>query len=314
MLETAIAYEQLEIELTAALARTEPDEYVRRNMEFTLIEDFDHLYRYANLLKMLEKEEAEKLTGSDTEITVGRPTVTQHRHPVDTVRRSFDTRFVAPLTILHVLTMTAIEQQTRIFYMNQGPSVKGMLGRNLFQEIGRVEEQHVSQYETLMDPNESLFQRLVAHEYNECWLYYSLIEQETDDRLRDIWRDHLAMEVEHLQVAAGLMRRYERRDPERLFQSQMPPALTFEPNMEYIRGVLAEQVSLTSVEDEFTPIKALPENHRYFDYQGIVNREGAPSQTVMIEIMRRQGGDYRFEPAGQHPIESFRRRELAVTR
>ena len=50
VLETTIGYEQVAIELTAYLARTEPDEYVKQAFDFGLLEDFDHLYRYAQLL------------------------------------------------------------------------------------------------------------------------------------------------------------------------------------------------------------------------------------------------------------------------
>src|SRR5215216_3375766 len=48
-LETTIGYEQVAIDLTAWLARHEPDPYFKQVLEFGLLEDFDHLYRYANL-------------------------------------------------------------------------------------------------------------------------------------------------------------------------------------------------------------------------------------------------------------------------
>ena len=51
-LETTIGYEQLAVDLTAWLAMHEPDAYAKSCMDFALLEDFDHLYRYANLLKV----------------------------------------------------------------------------------------------------------------------------------------------------------------------------------------------------------------------------------------------------------------------
>ncbi|HEY8368458.1 MAG TPA: hypothetical protein VIM86_04010, partial [Thermodesulfobacteriota bacterium] len=45
VLETTIAYDQVAIELTAYLARMEPDPYVKEAFDFGLLEDFDHLYR-----------------------------------------------------------------------------------------------------------------------------------------------------------------------------------------------------------------------------------------------------------------------------
>ena len=43
VLETTIAYEQVAVDLTAYLARTEPDPYMKDVLHFGLLEDFDHL-------------------------------------------------------------------------------------------------------------------------------------------------------------------------------------------------------------------------------------------------------------------------------
>lgn len=53
-LEITIGYEQLAVDLTAWIARCEPDPYLTQVYEFGLLEDFDHLYRYANLYELLE--------------------------------------------------------------------------------------------------------------------------------------------------------------------------------------------------------------------------------------------------------------------
>jgi hypothetical protein len=70
-LETTIAYEQVAVDLTAYLARTEPDPYVRKCLEFGLLEDFDHLYRYANLLDLIDAKRAEKLVDQITSLVGG---------------------------------------------------------------------------------------------------------------------------------------------------------------------------------------------------------------------------------------------------
>jgi hypothetical protein len=85
-----IGYEQVAVDLTAYLARTEPDPDVKAALDFALLEDFDHLYRYANLYEMTEGKKAEKIVGGLTEITVGRPTIVEHRHPVDDVRMPYN--------------------------------------------------------------------------------------------------------------------------------------------------------------------------------------------------------------------------------
>ena len=49
ILEHTITYEQLAVDLTAALAKHESDCNVKNALDFALLEDFDHLYRYSNL-------------------------------------------------------------------------------------------------------------------------------------------------------------------------------------------------------------------------------------------------------------------------
>ena len=49
VLETTLGYEQVAVDLTAWLAQNENDKYVKETFDFGLLEDFDHLYRYARL-------------------------------------------------------------------------------------------------------------------------------------------------------------------------------------------------------------------------------------------------------------------------
>ena len=81
ILETTIGYEQLAVDLTAILAQREPDPYVVKVMQFALLEDFDHLYRYADLLDMEDGVHAERLVGSYTEIMPGRRAA--HQRQID---------------------------------------------------------------------------------------------------------------------------------------------------------------------------------------------------------------------------------------
>src|SRR3954449_2934492 len=49
-LETTIGYEQVAIEVTASIARKEPNPYLAQVYRFGLLEDFDHMYRYSALM------------------------------------------------------------------------------------------------------------------------------------------------------------------------------------------------------------------------------------------------------------------------
>jgi rubrerythrin len=313
VVEVTIGYEQVAVDLTAWLARHEPDPYVKAALDFALLEDFDHLYRYANLLDLAYGKPAGEITGKYTEITVGRPTRVEHRHPFDDVRRHYDKGTADIRTMLNAATIVAAEQQTMNFYMNVGNRPEDMTGRGLYLEIAQVEEQHVTHYESLMDPRETWFERLVMHEYNECWLYHSLAQQEPDERVKAVWERHLAMEIEHLRIACDLLRRHEKREPEEMLPAELPEPLVFESNVDYVRGVLAEQVDFRAVETEFLSRAQASKNgrykehrKRYQDHQKKVNAGGAPSEQVVEEHRRAKGGEYRQELAGPHPVEAYR--------
>jgi rubrerythrin len=312
VLEVTIGYEQVAVDLTAYLARTEPDPYVKQALDFALLEDFDHLYRYANLLDMVQGKAAEEITGRFTEITIGRPTVSEHRHPFDEVRRHYDTEAADFLTQLHVMGIIAAEQQTMNFYMNVGNRMEDIVGRGLYLEIAQIEEQHVTHYESLLDPRTSWFEQLLLHEYNECYLYHSLLMNEDDPRIRSLWELHLSMEIEHLRIARELMKQYEKRDVEEILPREMPAPFKFQSNIDYVREIMTDQTDYNALETDFVPGDRIPRDSRYYRYQDTVNRNGVPSQQVIEHHIQNRGRDYRQEMAGPHPVDRFRSYE-AVT-
>lgn len=96
LLETTISYEQLAVDLTAYLAQNVKDKNVKSALDFALLEDFDHLYRYANLLEIDMGVKAEDYVGKYTEITPGRPTISHHRHPYDEVKQPISNNKATP--------------------------------------------------------------------------------------------------------------------------------------------------------------------------------------------------------------------------
>lgn len=74
VLETTIAYEQVAVDLTAWVARTEPVPYLTQAYQVGVLEDFDHLHRYANLYEIIEHRKAESIVDGLTEVMPGRPT------------------------------------------------------------------------------------------------------------------------------------------------------------------------------------------------------------------------------------------------
>lgn len=69
------------------------------------------------------------------------------------------------------MTITAGEQQTHDYYMNIGPAFADPLARQTYAESASIEEQHVTQYESLLDPTQSLIEQWLLHEATEVYLY-----------------------------------------------------------------------------------------------------------------------------------------------
>ena len=306
-LATTIGYEQVAVDLTSWIARHEHDPYLRQVYEFGVLEDYDHLYRYANLMDLLgERRKAEAITGDLTEILPGRPTIFQHRHPHDEIRRPMTVEAADFQSILNALTVLSAEQQTMNYYMTVGVLPKDPLARALYLEIAQIEEQHVTHYESILDPTISWMTNLALREYNECWNYWSCMQTESDPRIKAIWELHLAMELEHLRLACEAMKEIDGIDPAEVFpQRGVDAPMTFEPNKNYVRELLARTVQWTGYDSEFVDIGDLPEGHRFFGYQQAVNADGVPSEQVIARHRDELGREYRFSTGGDHPVPSL---------
>lgn len=311
ILEHTIGYEQLAVDLTAELAKREQDCNVKKALDFALLEDFDHLYRYANLLEMEQGVAAEWLVGRYTEIMPGRPTISHHRCPLDNVRKGIDGKTADVQTVLNTMIITAAEQQTMNYYMNVTNFSSSDIGRRLYQEIALVEEEHVSHYESLMDANSSWFEMLLWHEYCECYLYWSCYQTETDRCIKELWEENFDMELAHLHKAVELLKRYEKKDWQEVIKDgKFPAPISLHENVDYVRNVLKDTVQFTSGEDNaYKRIRELPKNADFFAFQQITNptEQIVPSHLVIDNFIKRKGMDYRFQVA-PNPIPELRDR------
>jgi hypothetical protein len=116
------------------------------------------------------------------------------------------------------------------------------------------------------------------------------------------------MELGQLQAACELLRKYEGVEAEEILPPALPDVpLTFEPNKQYVREILASQYELRTDGPRYVPLDDLPDDHRYFAFQEIVNAGGTPSEMVIDETRRERDGDYRDETEGPNPIADLRR-------
>ena len=305
MLEETIGYEQLAIELTAILARNEPCPISKAALDFALLEDFDHLYRYSNLLDYEYGTDPQKLVGGYTEIMPARPTIAEHRYPFDSIFPHICNKKACLQTKLNVNIITAAEQQTMNYYMNVAPLYcNSDLGRRLYTEIGMIEEEHVSQYESLKDTNATWLEDLLLHEYTECYLYYSCMQTECDRYIRRIWEECLIQEIAHLHKAKDLLWKYEKKDWQQVIpDGTFPSVLVLGSNIEYVRNIIATTTGNTQKLECVVPLNELKDNDSFFYYQNIVNNDvcNVASHETIAKYILNKGRDYRYE-VEEHPI------------
>ncbi len=310
ILETTISYEQLAVDLTAFLAKRATDKNLKNALDFALLEDFDHLYRYANLLESDMGIHAERLVGSYTEIMPGRPTIAHHRHPYDTVKPAANPT-ADLVTKMDVGIITAAEQQTMNYYMNISGFYNNTIGRETYADIAMVEEDHVTQYGSLMDTRATVFENLLLHEYTECYLYYSMHEDESDANIKKIWEMLLEQEISHLHTAAELLKKYEKKEWQQVIPNgTLPSLLKLHENKEYVRDILERTVTLTGQRESYAEVNSLPDDADFFKYQKALNNppEEERGHKVIVNHIDRFGTDYRFQE-GEHPIEALRSRK-----
>jgi hypothetical protein len=196
------------------------------------------------------------------------------------------------------------------YYMNVTGFACSDLGRRLYEEIALVEEEHVTQYESLMDSSATWLEMLLWHEYCECYLYWSCYVTETDPYIKNLWEENLSFEIGHLRSAVELLKKYEKKDWQEVIKDgEFPAPISLHENVEYVRKILGDTVQFTSDREGYVRVKDLPENADFFAYQNLVNptTDIVPSHIVIEERIRRYGADYRFEVA-KNPVPELRDR------
>lgn len=288
-LETTIGYEHVAIEVTAAVAQTEPDPYLAQVYRFGLLEDFDHMYRYSALLDRLEGKDSNNILQSYTDVLPGRPTIYEHRAPEDDLREPYDRSQAAPLTKMHALTIMSGEQQTWNYYMNIGPLFSDPLARQLYAEIAHIEEQHVTQYQAIIDPEETWLEKWLLHKANEVYNYYGCAEQESNSRIKSIWERFLDYELGQFHVVRDLFEQYENRDAQSVVPAELPEPIAYESQRDFVREVLRAEVDLRAKGTAFVGLSEESEASKM--YRQRLHADGVPSEIVALDYVWQPGGE-----------------------
>ncbi len=263
-LETTIGFEQTAIEVTAALAQQEPDPYLAQAYRFGMLEDFDHLYRFSALMDRMTGQDSNNILQSYTDVRPGRPTIVEHRAPIDDVRTGYDRRVALPLTKLNALVLVAAEHQVHDYYMNIGPVFSDPIARML--------------YESLIDPDETWLEKWLLHEATEVYTYWSCSQQEPNRRLRALWERMVSYELGQMHYVMDLMRTMEKRDPIALLPTELPDPIPFASQRDFVREVLANETQMRAVGTQFDAKGA--ESAETLEYREYMNSAGSPSEVV----------------------------------
>lgn len=286
VLETTLGYEQVAVDLTAWLAQNEPDDYVRETFNFGLLEDFDHLYRYSQWAYMMHGINPDDIVQHQTDIMISRPTQQHHNCNVLRLRRPYDKYTTSPQTKVNIMTLVAGEQQTHNYYAEHGMQYGNHTLRETFAEIKDVEEEHVSMYESLMDPTESFYERALLHEFTEVCNYYNCYQDELDDMMKPVWEIFLEQELGHLQEAARLFKEKEKRDPEEVIGKEIILPCHFESQKEYVKNILENEIDKRiGTDKDYTTISKLPDDWASYDVQETLNEDGSPTERTIRKIM-----------------------------
>jgi rubrerythrin len=288
-LETTLGFEQVAIEVTASVAQNEPNPYLAQAFRFGLLEDFDHLYRYSALYDRVEGKDANAITQCYSDIRPGRPTVVEHRSPQDDLRESYDRKTAMPISKLNALTIMAGEHQTHDYYMTIGPMFADPVARQLYAEIASIEEQHVTQYECLIDPSETWLEKWLLHEAAEVYNYYGCVESETNPRLKAIWERFLDYELGHLAVVRDLFEEVERRDAAEILPERLPSPINYASQRDFVRRVLEAEVDLRAHGKTFVGKDG--ESVATLEYRDQMNSDGSPSEAIASGYVWAPGGE-----------------------
>ncbi|HMJ15937.1 MAG TPA: hypothetical protein VK524_31185 [Polyangiaceae bacterium] len=290
-LETTIGFEQTAIEVTASVAQSEPDPYLAQVYRLGLLEDFDHLYRYSALMDRVEGKDANVLVQSYSDIVPGRPTLVQHRAPEDDLRMAYDRKTAALISKLHATTIMAGEHQTHDYYMNIGPTYPDALGRQLYAEIASIEEQHVTQYESIIDPDETWLEKWLIHEATEVYNYYSCVEYEKNPKVKAVWERFLEYELGHVRFVADLFESVERRDAAEVLNGKLPDPIRYESHRAYVREVLRKEVDFRARGTEIITAEEEGPDSPSVLYREQLNSEGSPTERVAAGYVWSPGGE-----------------------
>jgi hypothetical protein len=120
------------------------------------------------------------------------------------------------------------EHQTHDYYMNIGPTFADPITRQLYAEIASIEEQHVTQYESIIDATETWLEKWLLHEATEVYNYFSCMEYEGNPPIKRIWGALPRLRARASAVRCGPLRADGKRDAAEVLSTSLPQPIRYE--------------------------------------------------------------------------------------
>ena len=117
-------------------------------------------------------------------------------------------------------------------------------------------------------------------------------------------------EIAHLHKAAELLQKYENKNWAEIIPSgDFPKLLKLEPNVDYVRDILANTAANTSNKEGYIDVSLLSEENEFFFFFNKVNKTIAdvPSHAVIERYLNKNKEDYRFETK-PNPLKELQNR------
>ena len=164
--------------------------------------------------------------------------------------------------------------------MTIGPMFADPIARQLYAEIASIEEQHVTQYESIIDPEETWLEKWLMHEASEIYNYYSCLQYESHPKVKAIWQRFLDYELGHFHHVLDLFKKFEKRDPAEIIPESLPEPIEYRSHREFVRKTLSEEVDLRARKTQFIDKDDEGADSPSVVYREQMNSKGSPSETV----------------------------------
>jgi len=183
------------------------------------------------------------------------------------------------------------------------------VARQVYAEIASIEEQHVTQYESIIDPSETWLEKWLLHEAAEVYNYWSCVESEDNPRIRAIWERFLDYELGHVRFVARLFEETEGRDAAEVLPERLPEPISYTSHREFVRETLRRELTLSAAGTEF--VDRAHETEATRAYRDQMNSDGSPTEIVAAGYIWRPGTEL-TDPAARVRAKSSKPKRRAA--